>query len=267
MSTSSFPAEALPRSHSNEVCTVRRQRWPKGKDCGCVFHQPTGPRPWLGRSILPFFSWRAFFKLFFFFGSFTAASFYRLPSSSACFSGRSSAAAFLGGTANRKRTNGCLGRWLGLCFPANPSLYPFACIMDASLSSLLASSLLWNPAALNRDPRAGIHSVRLVRGFCLLVNRRLVAVFSLLLLSDLFSVGFPRNYKPRASTMPGSSLAILVCLPYQRKRRSIPATASSRSSRISPSNCGWEQSDLHSHSQANELASHATKRPAVFPVG
>jgi len=258
MSTSSSSGKRWPRSHFKMRLEAFAAALAQGQGFCCVFHQPTGPRPWLS-PVYPF-SWRSFQTV----RSFTAASFYLAAFFNCLFSALVSCR-FLCGTANRKSNHGCRGRLaLGCVSQRNP--YTFRMDMESSLSALLAISLLWSTFRLTDDPRRRNFICTACSGASALLVNPALGASSLSASLDLFSGRFLETAS-ELPTLPGLSLSDS-CLPAldHPQRRSFHRFIPIRSD--FPFDCGMGNNPIYDeHSRQMNRITRYERRIGIPQLG
>lgn len=202
------PAEALAAvPFQNEVGSVAAAL-AQGKGFCCLFQQPTGPTAWIA-PVYPFFL-SAIFRLF---GAFTIASFYAAALFNCLFSALACVPLFRVGERIGNRATGVAAACLWAVFPS-AILIPFEWIWDASLSALLAISLLWFTFLLaDRPCRRNFALYGLFWGFGLLTNPALGAALPFFLAWLLLRMR-SQGKKCVMEAALSLALAALVCVPW-----------------------------------------------------
>jgi Dolichyl-phosphate-mannose-protein mannosyltransferase len=148
----------------------------QGNGFSALFRMDTGPTAWLA-PVYPLLV-AGIFKIF---GSFTARAFFAAVFLNILFSSAACVPIFFTG----KRVGGLpaasLAAWLWALFP-NAIMVPFAWIWDASLSALLAATILWATLALAESDRVQQWcGYGALWGFALMTNPALGALLPFLL--------------------------------------------------------------------------------------
>jgi len=203
-----IPAEVLATlPFQNEVGNVA-SALAQGQGFCCLFRQRTGPTAWLA-PVYPLLI-ACVFK---FLGTFTLRSFYAAVLLNCVFSSLACIPLFHAGKRIGGTATAVLASWLWAIFPSG-IIIPFEWIWDTSLSTLLASALLWATLELaDSCRRRDLVLYGLLWGFSLLTNPALGALLPFLFGWVLYRHRGNRLQQVRLALLP-VAMILLSCLPW-----------------------------------------------------